>query len=216
MSKPYRIAIADDHKLVRSGISMILNSHPDFVVVQEAENGQELIEQLPVSKPDLVLLDLEMPVLGGKETLIEIRKEFAALPVVVLTMHNNTAFILQMMELGANGYLLKDAEPATVIEAILKVKSSGFYFSDAVSLAMLQGISEGQSRPESKLPGHELTKRELDVLVLICQELTTKEIGDRLFVSPKTVEGYRKVLMEKSGARNMAGLVLYAVKHRLI
>lgn len=130
-------------------------------------------------------------------------------------MHNNEAFIVQMMELGANGYLMKDTDPNEVILAVQKVVESSYYFSDQVSLAMLQGISNQEMKSIDKVIGHGLSKREIDVLRLICKEHTTSEIGEILFLSPKTIEGYRKVLMDKTGAKNMAGLVMFAVKHQL-
>lgn len=216
MTQTIRIALADDHKLLRSGLVSILQSNPTFKVVQEASNGRELINGLDESKPDVILLDLEMPVLSGKETLEEIRTQNQDIKVLILTMHQNKAFIYQMMELGANGYLVKDTDPQEVIEAIQKVYTSDFYFSETVSRAMLSGISNPSLNPTSELATHGLTERELDVLKLICKEMTTTEIGEALFLSPKTIEGYRKVLMEKINARNMAGLVLFAVKHNLL
>ncbi|MEM7087200.1 MAG: response regulator transcription factor [Bacteroidota bacterium] len=208
-----RIAIADDHKLIRAGITMILSENPRFLVVQQASNGRELLEGMRQSKPDVVLLDLEMPVLGGRETLIEIRKIYPGVRVLILTMHKNEAFILQMMELGANGYLIKNTDPDEVVTAIDKVFQSEFYFSDVVSMAMLQGISQPELKLSDELSKSGLTEREMDVLRLICKEYTTTEIGEALFLSPKTIEGYRKLLMDKTAARNMAGLVLFAVRN---
>jgi len=215
MEKKVKIAIADDHQLIRAGMSMILKEQSNFQVVQQAANGQELMDNIYSTKPDVVLLDLEMPVLSGKETLIAIRKINPDIKVLILTMHNNQAFIIQMMELGANGYLIKDTDPEEVVQAINKVMISGYYFSDQVSIAMLQGISEPNLKASQKLPDHGLTEREIDVLRLICKEKTTVEIGQELFLSPKTIEGYRKILMDKTDSRNMAGLVLFAIKNGL-
>lgn len=214
MDKIIRIAIADDHQLVRAGIARILQENQDFVIVQQAADGRELLDAIKNTKPDVILLDLEMPILSGRETLIQIRKEHPNIKVLILTMHNNEAFIVQMMELGANGYLIKNTNPKEVTQAIYKVTESEFYFSDIVSMAMLQGISNPQA-VTNQLKSHGLTEREIDVLRLICKEYTTIEIGEALFLSPKTIEGYRKLLMDKTGARNMAGLVLFAVRHGL-
>jgi len=210
-----RIAIADDHKLVRAGIVMILRENANFLVVQQASNGKELLDGIAQSKPDVVLLDMEMPVLGGHDTLLEIRKTNPDIRVLILTMHNNEAFILQMMELGANGYLIKNTEPEEVVKAIYKVVEAEFYFSEEVSKAMLHGISNPKLKNKERYEGHGLTKREVDVLRLICKEYTTPEIGEALFLSPKTIEGYRKALMDKTEAKNMAGLVLFAIRHGL-
>jgi DNA-binding NarL/FixJ family response regulator len=215
MSKIIRIAIADDHKLVRSGMVMILRENPEFVVVQQAANGRELLDGIAESKPDVILLDLEMPVLGGQDTLIEIRKSYPNIRVLMLTMHNNEGFIIQMMELGANGYLIKNTDPKEVVKAIHKVVETEFYFSEEVSKAMLHGISNPDLKNAGGLKGHGLTEREVEVLQLICKEHTTVEIGEALFLSPKTIEGYRKTLITKTEARNMAGLVLFAIKHEL-
>lgn len=215
MSIPIRIAIADDHELVRAGIAMILKENADFVIVQQAENGKQLLDGIKDARPDVVLLDLEMPVVSGREALIEIRKANPDIRVLMLTMHNNNAFIVQMMELGANGYLVKNTDPDEVVRAIYKVVESEFYFSDLVSMAMLQGISNPEASPGFMSSEHGLTEREIDVLRLICKELTTLEISEELFLSPKTIEGYRKALIDKTGARNMAGLVLFAIRNGL-
>lgn len=216
MKPMIRIAVTDDHKLVRSGIAMILRNEPDFVVVQQAASGQELIDDLEKTKPSVILLDLEMPVLSGRETLMRIREMNMDVKVLILTMHSNEAFIVQMMNLGANGYLLKNANPDEVISAIRKVSESEYYFSDKVSLAMLKGISNDEMKSMNQISGHGLSQREVEVLRLICKEHTTTEIGEILFLSPKTIEGYRKTLMDKTEAKNMAGLVMFAVKHQLV
>lgn len=215
MSTIIRIAIADDHQLVRSGMMMILRENADFVVVQQAENGRELLDGIEQSKPDVVLLDLDMPVLGGADTLVEIKKNYSHIRVLMLTMHDNEAFILQMMELGANGYLIKNTDPKEVVKAIHKVVDDEFYFSEEVSKAMLHGMSNPDLKNSDGLDGHGLTEREVEVLQLICKEHTTTEIGEALFLSPKTIEGYRKALLIKTEARNMAGLVLFAIKQGL-
>lgn len=216
MNTPIRVALADDHKLVRSGMVSILNADPQLQVVLDVADGRELLDGLAESKPDVVLLDLEMPVLSGRETLIELRKVNADVPVLILTMHDTNALIFQMMELGANGYLVKTTEPEEVIQAIHKVYKDDYYLSERVSHAMLRGIANPGLTAIPKFQAHDLTRREVDVLRLICQEKTTPEIGEALFLSPKTIEGYRKTLFEKVGARNMAGLVLFAVQHNLL
>lgn len=216
MKSTLRIALADDHRLVRSGMKSILSSCPGFEVVQEAANGRELLDGLENSRPDVILLDLEMPVLTGKEALEVIRKEHPQMKVLILTMHQSNAFIVQMMELGANGYLLKDSDPDEMIRAIEKVYHHDYYFSEKVSLAMLGGITDPALKSKAMLKSHGLNEREVEVLRLICAEKTTPEIGEALFLSPKTIEGYRKSLLEKSGVRNMAGLVLFAVRHGLV
>jgi len=211
-----KIALADDHNLVRSGIRSILQTQPGFQIVLEVADGLALINGLKQAKPDVILLDLEMPVMSGKECLEEIRKTDADTRVIILTMHKNPAFILQMMEAGANGYLIKDSEPEEVIKAVQHVYEKEYYFSEHISRAMLAGIANPDLRSGAVLKQHGLIQREIDVLRHICQEKTTAEIADELFLSPKTIEGYRKTLFEKTGARNMAGLVMFAIKHGLV
>ncbi|MFT5237513.1 MAG: two-component system response regulator DegU [Ulvibacter sp.] len=128
MSTIIRIAIADDHQLVRSGMAMILLENPEFIAVQQAENGRELLDGIEQSKPDVVLLDMDIPVLGGADSLAEINKSHTHIRVLMLTMHNSEAFILQITNLGANGYLIKNTDPKEVVKAIYKVVESEFYF----------------------------------------------------------------------------------------
>ncbi|MEL6538243.1 MAG: response regulator transcription factor [Bacteroidota bacterium] len=211
-----RIAIVDDHTLVRSGVGAILESESRMQVELSLPHGQALLDAWQEHSLDVILLDLEMPVLGGRETLERIREMAEDVRVIILTMHDHEGSILQMMELGANGYLVKDAEPEEVIEAVVQVYTSGYYFSDRVARAMLGSLKT----PDRPSPAHDsiegLSPREVDVLRLICQEHTTAEIAESLFLSPKTIEGYRKTLMEKTQARNMAGMVLFAIRHGLI
>lgn len=211
-----KIALADDHTLVRSGIRTILQSEPGFKIVWEAADGLALLNGLETAKPDVILLDLEMPVMSGKECLEAIRKTDSETRVLILTMHKHQAFILQMMEAGANGYLIKDSKPEEMIKAVKHVYHQEYYFSEDLSKAMLSGLTNPNLKAQASLKSHGLLEREIDVLCLICQEKTTTEIADELFLSPKTIEGYRKALFEKTGARNMAGLVLFAVKQGLV
>lgn len=215
MNQPIRVAIVDDHKLMRSGLTMILNSKPEFQVVLEAANGEELLEQLDDAQPEVILLDLEMPVTSGREALVQLRLLEKDVKVLILTMHQQNDFIVRLLEQGANGYLIKDTGPDEVVKAICQVHQNGFYFSERVSMAMLANIND-RTKSNLVLPSDNgLSSRDKDILRLICQERTTTEIADTLFLSPKTIEGYRKSLMEKAEARNMAGLVLFAVRNGL-
>ena len=154
--------------------------------------------------------------MDGMQTLTALRKRDPEAKVILLTMHTDERFVVHFVESGANSYLLKSTNPQEVEQAIVKVHESGFYFNDAVSQAMLKGLQKKtQETPE--LPGGEkLNEREVEVLKLICMELTTPEIGEKLFLSPRTIEGYRKKLLEKIGAKNTAGLVLFAVRAGLV
>ena len=217
MDSLIRIAIADDHELFRKGMAAILNVNSKMEVVIEAENGLELLKALKeTSDPDVVLLDLEMPVMDGFKTLEEIKNRNSEIKVILLSMHSDERFVLHFMESGANAFLHKNTSPQEVESAILKVMESGFYFNDSVSKTLLKGVQK-KNTALPNLPGNvSLNEREIEVLKLLCMELTTAEIADKLFLSPRTIEGYRKQLFEKTGAKNIAGLVIYAIRMGLV
>ena len=213
--KVIQVALADDHRLMRVGLAQIINYQPDLNARIQAAHGKELIDQLPDHHVDVVLLDIDMPVMDGKATLDYIVKHHPGIKVIILTVHEHDSFIVNMMEAGAHGYLLKDSAPDEVLQAIRSVVEEGIYFNNRVSKALLK-VLPGRSAPlKSASFGASLSQRELDVLALICEENTTKQIADKLFLSPKSIEGYRKSLLEKTGTKNVAGLAIYAVKNGL-
>lgn len=190
---------------------MLLRDMPDVQVVFECANGEELLTGLKGNSIDIVLLDLEMPVMDGMETMKRLRAEHPLVKVIVLSMHGEEKFIVHLMELGANGYVLKTAEPDEIENAVRSVSTSGYHFSDMVGRVMLHGLVKKEKIKPTFSDVDPLTERELDVLRLICQELTTTEIAGKLFLSPRTVEGYRNNILQKIGARNTAGIVVYAM-----
>jgi two-component system, NarL family, response regulator DegU len=206
-----KLALADDQVMFRRGMAMLLRDMPDVRVVFECSNGEELLTGLKGNSIDIVLLDLEMPVLNGIDTMKRMREEFPQVKVIVLSMHSEEKFIVHLMELGANGYVLKTAEPDEIENAVRSVSTSGYHFSEMVSRVMLQGLVKKEKIKPTFSDVDPLTERELDVLRLICQELTTTEIAGKLFLSPRTVEGYRNNILQKIGARNTAGIVVYAM-----
>lgn len=208
-----RISLVDDHKLFRSGIRALLSTNDTFQVVSESDNGKEFIEVVEQNQPDIVLMDLEMPEMDGMATTKYLKENFPDVKVIVLSMHNDEKFIVHLMEIGARGYLMKNAEPEDISNAILSVHETGYHFTDLVSRVMLRGLVKGEKVKPSFLPGNDLTTREIEVLQLICQENTAAEIGEKLFISPRTVEGHRNNLLIKTGARNIAGLVVFAMKN---
>ncbi len=206
-----KLALADDQNLFRKGMSMLLRELDGMEVTLECANGKDLLKAIAVVPVDIVLLDLEMPVMDGVETMKRMRTDHPEVKVLVLSMHSEEKFIVHLMELGANGYLLKTAEAAEVETAIRSVAESGYYFSDMVSQVMLQGLVKKEKvRPYFNVVDP-LSERELEVLKLICAEKTTPEIAERLFLSPRTVEGHRNNILLKTGARNVAGLVVFAM-----
>jgi two-component system, NarL family, response regulator DegU len=206
-----RLAIADDQPLFRRAFVLLLRDMPDVQVMFDSANGEEMLIGLKGNAVDIVLLDLEMPVLDGVETLRSIREEHPQVKVIVLSTHDDEVSIVRMMELGASGYVLKTAEPDEVENAIRSVKDSGYYFSDLVSRVMLQGLVKKEKVKPVYNVVDPLTERELEVLRAICQEMTTTEIAGKLFLSPRTVEFHRNNILLKTGARNVAGLVVYAM-----
>ncbi|TXF91834.1 response regulator transcription factor [Neolewinella aurantiaca] len=211
---PIRIALVDDQKLFRGGLRMILSDNENFNVVFEAGNGKQFFERLAFEPVDVVILDVEMPIMDGIETLKLIKEKYPEVHVIMLTMHDNDRLINHLMQEGASGFLLKDENPEVVRTAVERVAQEGIYFRDYVSKALLKG---GRQKSDSaSYGGPEITERERQVLCLICQEFTSKEIAEKLFISARTVEGHRRSLQDKTGSRNIVGLVLYAVKNGIV
>ena len=216
MEKIIKYAIADDHKLFRKGIIAVLEDSPGFKLVLEAQNGRELLNNLNKAKPDIILLDLRMPEMDGIETTVEIRKQNEDVKIIIVTMLDDEKYVIHLMEVGANGYLLKNAEPEEIKTAITTAYENGYYFNDYVNKALLKRVvHKNQLKPVFN-NNIELTSREIEVLKLICNEQTANEISKLIFLSPRTVEGIRTKLLEKIGVKNTAGLVMYAVKNRLV
>jgi two-component system, NarL family, response regulator DegU len=215
MSK-IQIAVVDDHSLFRKGMISILQQVPDFEVVMDATNGQEFLDKLPAQPIDVVLMDLQMPILDGIKTTEIIRAKHSDVRVLILSMHDEDQFVLHLMEIGANGYLLKDTDPEEVEKAIRKVYETDIYFSDFVSKIMLRKMNR-KTQQENKIFNYktDLSERELQVLKHICEGLTTAEIGEMVSLSPRTVEGHRLRMMEKLGLKNTAGLVAFAIRNNL-
>ncbi|GHE67805.1 MULTISPECIES: response regulator transcription factor [Roseivirga] len=211
-----RVAIADDHKLFREGLRFLMDQMDNLEVVFEASNGRELLETIAEHQTDVLLLDLDMPEVDGLEALKQLRPIQPDLGIIILTMHSDAKMVAYLMELGANSYLLKDTSPEEFQKAITSVVEEGFYFNKMVSQAMLGGL-KGQVKKKPSLGYREsLTSREIEVLELICQEYTAKEIAEKLFISHRTVEGHRKNLIDKLGVKNTAGLIVKAIKEDLV
>jgi len=215
MSK-INIAIADDYKIFREGIKKCIASDKNMNVVLETDNGEDLVNNIETAKPDVVIMDLKMPIMDGMEATQLIRKKYPDLKVLVVTMYDDDKFIIHLMEIGANGYLLKNAEPDEIRKAIYTVKENGYYFNDLVNKALLKKLVIKANIKPSFNQNIELSERELEVLKLICEEKTAAEIARDIFLSPRSVEGIRQRLIEKVGVRNTAGLVLFAIKNGII
>ena len=213
--KKIKIAIADDYKIFREGLKVSLGQDDKMQVIFEAENGEELIAAMETKKPDIIIMDLKMPIMDGMEATQIIRKKYSDVKVLVVSMYEDDKFIIHLMEIGANGYLLKNAEPDEIRKAIYAVSENGYYFNDLVNKALLKKLVLKNNLKPSFNENVELTERELQVLKLICAEKTAAEIGKEIFLSPRSVEGIRQRLIEKIGVRNTAGIVMFAVKNGL-
>ena len=214
-----KLALVDDHNLFRRGIASILGQVADFELVLEASNGQEFIDKIPRRVPDVVLLDLQMPVLDGTATADYLREHYPLIKIIVLTMHDEDRMVLHLLEKGVSGYLLKDSDPDEVERAIRKVMDEGVYLNEFVSRAMLRKMTNKISvarQPALYNSKILLSEREKEVLKLICEGMSTAEISDKIFLSPRTVEGHRLRILEKTGTKNTAGMVAYAFKNGLV
>lgn len=210
---PIKIAIADDYKIYRDGLKLCLSADNNLQFIFEVENGEELMKLLEEQQPDVILMDLKMPLLDGVESTKLIRQKYQHIKVLVITMYDSDKFIIHLMESGANGYLLKNAVPAEIIKAIYTVHENGYYFNDLVNKALLKKLVTKHNLIPSFNLDIELTEQEQQILILICEEKTVGEICTQLSLSLRTLESIKQNLTEKIGVRNTAGLVMFAVKN---
>lgn len=211
-----KVAIADDHKIFRKGVILSLRSFTNLKFVLEAENGEELINGLDEADPDVILMDLRMPGKDGIETTKLISRKYPNIKIVVLTMYEDERFVYHMMENGANGYLLKNAEPQEIRRAIMDVHEKGYYLNNFVNRILLKRSHARQKVIPSLNSEITLSDKEKEVLKFICMEFTAQEIAQKMDISARTVESIKDRLMERFGSRNTAGLVFFAVKNNLV
>jgi len=215
--KKIRILLADDHALVRSGIAALLQMHDEFEVVGEAGDGLEAIEKTTQLSPDIVLIDISMPGISGIEATKVIRKKCPDTAILVLTMHDSEEYIYQIFKAGADGYILKSARKEEVLTAVRTVAEGGKYFSQKIADVLLKGyVRKGFSKKsDSAADELPLTARELEVLALIGDGLSTQQIAERLFISPRTVDTHRTNVMQKLDIHSSAQLVRFAIDRGL-
>jgi DNA-binding NarL/FixJ family response regulator len=208
--EPIQIALVDDHKLFRSGIASLISDFNGYSVLFEAGNGEELKNKLtPKVKPDIILLDINMPVMDGMETARWLRANCPEINIITLSMFGDAEKVLQMVKMGVKGYLLKDAEPDEFEQALIRVSHGDVYYPDFVTRHIINSFN--------RQPGQiKLNNRELEFLKLAATEMTYKEIAEEMCISVRTVDGYRDILFDKLHIKSRVGMVLYAIKNKLI
>lgn len=209
------IVIADDHEIFRDGIEQVFASNPNITVMDTAANGMELLKKIEQHQPDIVLSDIKMPVLDGIETCKKIIENHPDIQVIGLSMFDDETSIVDMLEAGARGYLIKNADKSEIIDAIYTVFEGDPYYCKHTSFTLAKMISSSRFNPNKKKKKIEFTVREKEVIALICKQLTNKEIAEALFISPRTVEGHRLKIQEKLEVRNSIGIAVYAIKNGL-
>ena len=216
MSKTIKIILVDDEILFRKGISFLLEKEKNIKVIFEASDGSELISFLKESSihPDIIIMDLKMPILNGVEATKLIRNEFPKIKIIALTSYNSKSFVANMISVGAVSYLVKNATPQELLLTINEVAAKGFYYDEFV-MKNIQDNTCVSKNIKSHLDNDFLTSRELEILKLICEQKNTVEIAEKLFISPRTVEGHRNNLLLKTESKNIAGLVVYAIQNEI-
>lgn len=218
MKSGYKVYIADDHTLFRKAMVTLLQTFDRVAEVKDAENGKELINLVRTSVPDVAIVDLEMPIMDGAATCEHLIAKYPDVKLIILTMHDSNKFILHMMEMGVHAFLLKNVEPEELEKALYSVIEKDFYHNDLVASVLRKNVKEREKVPRNKplFQQGELTEREREILLLICQELTMKEIGQRLFLSENTVRNHRVNIMDKVGVNNIVGLVKFAYEAGIV
>lgn len=211
------ITVCDDHRLFRKGMCALLSDFDNVGEIDEAGNGVELLNLLNSgkTKPDLILLDINMPEMDGVEATKQLKIKYPEIKIIILSMEDDTQLVSFLVNEGVNGYLLKNADPDELELAIKMVLKNDFYFSSSLSSVLLNRLSPKEKAVDvsSKL---NINERELNILQFTCDELTATEIGEKLSLSARTVEGYKRDLLEKTGTKNIAGLVIFAIKNKLV
>ncbi|MFN8245441.1 MAG: response regulator transcription factor [Ferruginibacter sp.] len=218
-TEPIKVIIADDHVLYRAGVKTALSTKKDIKVIAEADNGMHLLNLIKNIPVDVILLDIQMPIMDGIATLPEIKKINPHIKVIMLTMVDDNSMITKLMELGANSYLTKTSDSEIIYEAIKTCYEQEYYFNSLTNQALLNNLKQRQE-PQvpvfGQAPEANLSEKEMTILRLMCEEKSTKEIADIVDLSPRTVEAIRDKLKVKTGSKSTAGLIMYAVKHKII
>ncbi|HNQ67495.1 MAG TPA: response regulator transcription factor [Bacteroidales bacterium] len=213
MKDKIKIIIVDDHEIFRNGLKMVLGKLSYISLIGEAQNGQEFLDILNKDKPDIVLLDLEMPVMNGIEAAKLALEKFPDLNIITLTMFNDDEYIKSMMDVGVKGFLIKNINKDTLDKAILTVVNGGNYYSEELFEFFSKQLTKEKKSDKNII---DLTRREKEILQLLCEGLSNKEIAEELFISERTVLGHKTNLMIKTNCKNSLSLMAYAIKNKLV
>lgn len=215
MKNSISLVIADDHEIFRDGLALMLSKQEATVLVGQAGDGQELLRLVEKERPDMVLLDIKMPGMDGISATRILLQRFPHIRIIALSMYDEEDLIVEMLEAGARGYLLKNADKREILEAILTVHAGNIFYCKHTSARLASLIVKSKFDPK-RIRSEDFTEREMEIIRLICRQHTAQEIGERLFLSKRTVEGYRTRILEKMEVKNTAGVVVFALKYNLI
>jgi DNA-binding NarL/FixJ family response regulator len=211
------VVLVDDHVLLRNGLANLIESFGDYKVLFQADNGKDFTNKLNSKVlPELVLMDINMPEMDGCETCMWLKNNQPEVKVLALSMYDNENSIIKMFQAGAKGYILKDSEPTVLKAAMHDVLTKGFYYSEMVTGKLIRRINESDDTNKKSANLNKLKENEVTFLKLVCSELTYKEIADKMFLSPRTIDGYRDDLFQKLNVKTRVGLVMFAIKHGLV
>jgi DNA-binding NarL/FixJ family response regulator len=207
-----KVIIAEDQALFRDGLRMLLQDDSEIFIIGEAANGQEVMDLLLKEKPDVIITDIQMPEMDGVELTRELQGCYPEIKVIALTVYPEEYLIIDMLEAGAKGYLLKNSTREKIVEAIHAVHANGIYFCDTTSMKLMKKIAGSKIEISNKEDAGKFTDTEKQIIQLICQQFSSKEIGENMHLGLKTIESYRNKIFDKMGVKNMAGLVIYAIR----
>ncbi len=215
-AKIIKLALADDHKIFRDGVRMALKNREYIKILWEADDGKDMMHKMKMKVPDLLIMDIQMPKIDGINAIQLIRREYEEVKIIVLSMYDDKEIITRMMEYGANAYLTKTTDADEIYRAILSCMNNDFYFNDLVNSAVLLKLQQRKSVRRFYPNTVKFNEKELKILRLISEDKTTEEISEGVFLSPRTVETIRQNMKMKVGAKTIAGLVMYAVRNKLL
>ncbi len=212
----YKVALVDDHVLLRKGLATLIDSFDEFSVVFQADNGEQMQQKMDSDNlPDLVLLDINMPKMDGYASAMWLKQKYPLIKIMALSMYDNENAVIRMFKAGAKGYILKDCEPPELRSALLSIMERGYYYSELVTGKLIHSINKLDDDNDMRNMT-QLNDREIQFLKFVCTEMTYKEIAEQMFLSPRTIDGYRDALFEKLNIKTRVGLVMYAIKNGFV